>query len=259
MVPTPVAKPSPLPTQATPTPTPVATGQFKITYPEMQTQLHTNLARWLRKQNFPKQQVDEVNLIIALPEDVTVSVMECKAADGTDIMNTLYWKETRTIGLCIGFFTNIALGYYDGKNDDEATGKALSVFRFLLLHEIGHAFVHVLKLPITGREEDTVDQLAVFLGILLTDPKSSASPDAFYAADYFNESLQERNETYADQHGLSQQRLVNFACWVYGQDPKRYSRLIDNGYLPQVRAVECESEYRQIKTAWSRLLAPHIK
>ena len=33
----------------------------------------------------------------------------------------------------------------------------------LASHELGHALIHVLDLPTTGREEDAVDQLSTYI------------------------------------------------------------------------------------------------
>ena len=43
------------------------------------------------------------------------------------------------------------------ERDDYVSG----VLSFVFLHELGHALIHELALPITGREEDVADQLAV--------------------------------------------------------------------------------------------------
>src|SRR4029078_13036153 len=48
-----------------------------------------------------------------------------------------------------------------GKFDrDEVKAAVLSTTRFVLHHELGHALVDLLNLPVTGKEEDAVDQLA---------------------------------------------------------------------------------------------------
>ena len=46
---------------------------------------------------------------------------------------------------------------------DEAVAGA---FIFVFFHELGHALIDVYELPITGREEDAVDQLSTWI---LTD------------------------------------------------------------------------------------------
>ncbi len=41
--------------------------------------------------------------------------------------------------------------------------------RFIVLHETGHALVELLDLPVTGRQEDAVDQLAAILMLRFAD------------------------------------------------------------------------------------------
>ena len=57
----------------------------------------------------------------------------------------------------------------------------LSPILFLLFHEVGHALMDVLDLPILGQEEDAADQLAVL--ILTEEPVM-----AMWAAQYWNRS-----------------------------------------------------------------------
>src|SRR5690606_27845489 len=50
-----------------------------------------------------------------------------------------------------------------GGGDGYALRYVLANVRFIVLHETGHALVHLLDLPVTGRQEDAVDQLAAIL------------------------------------------------------------------------------------------------
>jgi Putative metallopeptidase len=54
-------------------------------------------------------------------------------------------------------------------------------------------------------------------------------------------------------------RFFNIVCWVYGQNPEKYSPMVKQGVLPEERAVRCEDEYRQLAKSWSTLLAPYLK
>ncbi len=249
---------TPLPTAtATPPPTRAATGQFKSVYTDMLTKSQTDLAKMLWGYEFPRRQLNMLNRVYALPEDITVKVTECKAADGSDIPNAFYLRETREIRLCIGFFRSIAMVFYDGTDYEKAIADAQLVFEFILFHEVGHALIDVLKLPITGKEEDAADQFAIL--VLADDVPVKGPPQAIYAAHYFGKSAATRQETYADLHGFSQQRVYNFSCWVYGTRPERYAYLISDGYLPQARAVTCREEWKQLETGWFQLTTPHFR
>ena len=48
--------------------------------------------------------------------------------------------------------------------------------------------------------------------------------------------------------------LYNISCYAYGADPEYNQDLIDEGWLPEERAANCEYEYYQIDYSWSYLL-----
>ena len=47
--------------------------------------------------------------------------------------------------------------------------------QFTLLHELGHALIHTLKLPVLGREEDAADTLAI-AGLLIGEMEQLQQP-----------------------------------------------------------------------------------
>jgi len=116
--------------------------------------------------------------------------------------------------------------------------------------------VHNLALPITGREEDAVDQLAAWAMI-----ESGAGDDAVLNSAFSYYKSAERAggqvsvDLMADEHSLSLQRFFNLVCWVYGSDPQKHADLVANGVLPQARAARCPHEYAQLDRSWSTLLS----
>ena len=120
-------------------------------------------------------------------------------------------------------------------------------------HELGHALIHVLELPITGREEDAADQLAT---LLLVDGSQHGLLAAAAAAQWFGDQsvwFVSRGE-FADEHGLNQQRYYNILCWTYGANPTAHAELL--AYVPAARAQRCPAEYAQMQGSWERLMAP---
>ena len=127
---------------------------------------------------------------------------------------------------------------------------------FLLQHETGHALVHLLDLPITGREEDAVDNLATVILI------EGEAHDALFAAITNFGALSAEMESgdhplpVWNEHSLSAQRLFDVACLLYGSDPKAFADLVGPEGLPEERAQRCPGEYQQKQRAWDTLLAP---
>jgi hypothetical protein len=116
----------------------------------------------------------------------------------------------------------------------------------------------VLELPITGREEDAVDQLSAWL--LIGDPAGDSAVLSAAAAFSMNgEATTLAEGDFANEHSLDQQRYFNMVCWVYGRDPKRHADLIDIAGLPHSRAEHCGEEYARLDTSWRRLLGKHLR
>ena len=62
--------------------------------------------------------------------------------------------------------------------------------------------------------------------------------------------------TYWGTHGLDMQRFYNVSCYAYGSDPQYNQDLIEDGFLPEDRAYNCEWEYYQIDSSFAYLLEP---
>lgn len=135
--------------------------------------------------------------------------------------------------------------------------------RFIVLHETGHALIDMLDLPVTGRQEDAVDQLAAIL--MLHFAGADETPEQVIenlrmAADWML-SLSTGAydlDAYADEHALGEQRYFNLQCLIYGTDPINYAGIVDAGDLTSARAKSCPRETRIVGRAWLRLLLPHL-
>lgn len=135
--------------------------------------------------------------------------------------------------------------------------------RFMLLHETGHALVHLLDLPVTGRQEDAVDQLAAIL--MLRFARLNQTPDEVIGdLRMAAHSMLMRStgayqlDAYADEHALGEQRYFNLQCLIYGTDPQEFVGMVEAGDLTAARAATCPAETRRVGRAWVRLLLPHL-
>lgn len=150
-----------------------------------------------------------------------------------------------------------------GLDAEYANRYVLANVRFIVLHETGHALVHLLDLPVTGRQEDAVDQLAAIL--MLRFAGLDETPDAVVgnlrmAANWLlSRSTGAYNlRAYADEHALGEQRYFNLQCLIYGTDPAGFAGMVDAGDLTPERARGCPRETRMASRAWLRLLLPHL-
>ena len=139
----------------------------------------------------------------------------------------------------------------------------LANVRFIVLHETGHALVHLLDLPVTGRQEDAVDQLAAILMLRfagLDETPAEVIGNLRMAANWLlSRSTGAYNlQAYAAEHALGEQRYFNLQCLIYGTDPVEFAGMVDAGDLTAARASGCARETRLVSRAWVRLLLPHL-
>jgi hypothetical protein len=125
----------------------------------------------------------------------------------------------------------------------------------LLLHESGHAFIDLLRVPVFGREEDAADQISEFMALQFDkDLAETVTKGAgwfwldarkFLYLDY-----------YADVHSTAMERFLNYLCLGYGNDPDRFKDLADK--FLKARAPRCQDEYRQVEKAFAKTILPYI-
>jgi hypothetical protein len=141
------------------------------------------------------------------------------------------------------------------------TADVLNVWgsQFILGHELGHAVIHQLNLPLTGLEEDSADGFAMFFTI---SDKSTGPNAALGAAVLFDAMGSKRPqltmEDFSSDHAVILQRVYNFVCSALGSDPQRLRPLVTDGYIPQSRALLCGKEWSQLAYGWWTMLEPHF-
>ncbi|MGY1520301.1 DUF4344 domain-containing metallopeptidase [Luteimonas sp. A482] len=150
-----------------------------------------------------------------------------------------------------------------GLGDGHPLRYLLANVRFIVLHETGHALVHLLDLPVTGRQEDAVDQLAAILMLRFASLEESPTEvidNLRMAANWMlSRSTGAYNlDAYADEHALGEQRYFNLQCLIYGTDPAGFAGMVEAGDLTAARASGCAREMRRVSRAWLRLLLPHL-
>ncbi len=191
-----------------------------------------------------------------LPVDITVRV---KSGGGSPF----YDPSTRTVTVFYGFANTTADIIRGGQpqiTPTELGTQWAAVNDFIFIHELGHAFVDVYDIPITGREEDAVDGLAT---VFFTDSVEGGAEYAFDAAVFFSllQDVQGAPDAsqFADEHSLSVQRAYDIACAVAGSSNGTMRQIGRLGILPRARLARCPDEYRQKSGAWRTLLEPHLR
>lgn len=231
---------------------PKGSGAFKVVTSPVKNKDYKELQQALDESELLDAIADDLNETIALPFDIAITFEEC----GT--VNAFYDPEDRKISMCLELIENLSEVFHKKMDDTDAADEAtMNAAVFVLYHEVGHALVHALDLPITGKEEDAVDQLSTYI---LADGTDEGETAALDGAEFFVGDEEELDDlAFWDEHSLGQQRFYNIVCWVYGGDPDKHKEMVGEDFLPESRAVRCPGEYEQLSKAWSTLLAPHSK
>ena len=211
----------------------------------------------------PELQV--VERLLVLPAPIVVRATDC-AGDAT-----MYLPQTHEIKVCYALLQVLwergeRLARLAGEPGVEAYAQRYvwANLRFILAHEIGHALIEALDLPVTGRIEDAVDQFASLVMQQVAVAGESRDDVAWNlrmaATDLLSGSRgQYPLEAYADAHALGEQRYFNLQCLLYGSDQARFADLVEGGDLPAARARSCPEETRRATRAWWRLLQPYLE
>ena len=249
-------------------------GDFYVTYgpnPNSQYEGADTAEAWLQDWEIIEYEVEFLNEYFRLPYDVEVAAEECGE------INAFYYPDDAKIVVCYEFVDDLFETWYlfneDGQPED-AGSYAYDVLVYTFYHELAHAMIDVYDLPITGLEENVADQFASLILSYTYDDEAgySLGQDMMYNVgtyyiyedEYWNVLCPEMAETpeeaewcahsYWDVHGSDIQRFYNISCYTYGSDPVYNENLIEDGWLPEERAANCEFEYWQIHSSWSRLL-----
>ena len=136
---------------------------------------------------------------------------------------------------------------------DSNNEQAFLTSTFVLMHELGHALVEVLALPVLGIEESYVDGIAaVLLG------ESGLSEGSVLAGWFFGS---QPGTAFFDSHRAGPQRLGDLACWGVGADVSLLADPLTNSIASQlfVGGRDCVREYQQQVSGFSVVLGPSIR
>ena len=126
--------------------------------------------------------------------------------------------------------------------DDPAIRFMLANTMWTLVHEMGHALIAELDVPLLGKEEDAADRIATIAllhGSADHDIPNRIDEIEFIVAaaqawrvEWELERLDQVTAPYWDSHALDIQRFYNIVCLLYGSDPDKYAGLAEQLALP---------------------------
>jgi len=133
---------------------------------------------------------------------------------------------------------------------------------FVGFHEMGHALIGELRLPVLGREEDAADAFAT-LAMLQEDTEFSVNVLVQAARGWFLTDRRDRKLgemlSFYDEHGLDQQRAYEIVCLMVGSNAEDFKGLADWVQMPQTRQKTCRVDYSKAKYAWETVLNTYVR
>jgi Putative metallopeptidase len=161
----------------------------------------------------------------------------------------------RTTALTLALLSTPALAFEMPQDEETAqfvTSNVISTF----YHELGHALIDVLELPVLGKEEDAADMLSSVLTHNIWDEEAATqiTYDTANAFALWADDPEGWDSAFADTHSLDQQRYYTLVCLYYGADPAAREDVAIDLELPEDRAAGCADEFTQAEQSWAAML-----
>lgn len=227
-------------------------GTVSVQYAETADPRHREIKAILESWRGFDEAAADIDSVFLVPRNLTIVFSNCGE------VNAFYDPAQTAIFMCYDLVHDLAANYENyGLSDSAHAAAVWQTTFFMFYHEMGHALIDILDLPVTGREEDAVDQLAT---VILLESGEEGRDAALLGASWFERMSQRTGGDipFWDEHSLNSQRYFNIICWVYGSDTATHEPLLGPDWmLPPERAERCPTEYNRMRRAWESMLARH--
>jgi Putative metallopeptidase len=133
---------------------------------------------------------------------------------------------------------------------------------FVVLHELGHAVITQMGLPVLARIEDAADTFAVLMLLRMESDFSHRvlvdAAEGWFLAARRDQKTGQGVGFYAE-HSLNEQRAYQIVCIMVGSDRDRFADLATETRLPVDRQYTCLGDYSNAAFSWDLLLKPHLR
>ena len=194
--------------------------------------------------------IEDLNDSLALPADISVSFADCGMANAFFLPPQFNTDPEGAPGGAIIICHELTELFFNLFGDIES---AFQTSVFVMMHELGHALVNQLQLPILGIEEAAVDGIgAVF------STKLGLAEGVVLAGWFF---FSQGDSPFFDTHRVGTQRLGDLACWGVGGDPSLLEDPTIAGIAEQLVAAgrNCLFEYEQQLNAVNTLIGDNVR
>ncbi len=234
--------------------------------------IDSNFTVWyetFRDDKVMEQVAATLNKVFIIKKPLKITCKQC------DEVNAFYNPEKKELQICYDLFADMMNKMGEKIIDPDSLGNKIGkVFSFVLYHEIGHAFIDLFKIPITGKEEDAADYFAFYVlgsnGV--PEGVEACKEGASFFKDMHDEIkldtvFQRINKEgniydvlpYWDEHSFSLQRYYSINSLIFGSNPDANWDMVDSGLIGRRRPQNAISEYNKIKRGWDIVLAKFLK
>lgn len=229
--------------------------RISVVYDGSSSSEHQEIARALEAVGVFEALAEALSELFILPEEITLRFTSL------DEENAYWDPETNEIQVGYELISTYSQLFEVDSNDPDALAQEyVDAAFFTVLHEVGHALVALLDLPITGREEDAVDEFATILLLLIDSEQTEAALISALEQFAFDADRAEIDDSsFADEHSLDLQRYYAVLMLVHGSNPEKYQYLVEEGLLSEDKAEQSASEFERKCAVWDALLAPHLR
>ncbi|HEX2077112.1 MAG TPA: DUF4344 domain-containing metallopeptidase [Longimicrobium sp.] len=225
-----------------------AQGRWLVSYPEAQDPMFAAMQQMFASQDMLSSMVDPLNEYFPVSRDVTVELAECGRA------GAFYDAERPAVQLCYELVVELAEALMGDGAEEGGDDVFVGAFALILLHQVGHAMVDLLELPVRVGPEEAADQLAAVMVGFAEDELATAAEGALA----LNEMLVDWENPGSGRAALSGRRLETLLCLLYGTNPDAHGWLLEEGNLSEERAARCEEEYEKVEANWIDMLSQHV-
>lgn len=223
-----------------------AQGRWLVAYPEAQDPVFSAMQQAFSQQDILSSMVDPLNQYFPVPRDVTVELAECGRS------GAFYDQERPAVQVCYELLTELADVVMTGEDGEQLF---VGAFALILLHQVGHAMVDLLDLPVTVPPEEAADQLAaVMAGFAEGELQSVAA-----GAVSLNALQVDWENPGSGRTPLGGRRLESLLCLLYGTDPEAHDWLLEEDELDAGVAGECQERFQNVAAEWIEMLAEHVQ
>lgn len=224
-----------------------AQGRWVAAYPTVRTQAYAAMQENFRSQDRLGGLLETMNEF-NMPRNITMELAEC------GVPGAFYQPERPAVRVCYEFVAKLLEEVAAAGGNEDDFGVAILA---VMLHQMGHALVEELKLPLSLPAEEAAD---LFIADIERDPDAEPdSPSLLRGAITLHELGINWERPGSSEPGMSAARLEKLTCLIYGYAPAGHDWVVSEGRLSESRARACITEARNAGQRWDRMVEPHLR